>query len=548
MTSAPFRVPLPRHGRIDAGPVPVRLSAESRKDAVMTGPDSPRRGPERTPAPVPPPDATGRRLVPDLSRRRALQLGGLGLLGIAIGAPGWGPSAGLALAAESLSEPETLRSENGLLRVRLEVAETSVTLAGRPAHMLTYNGTVPGPTLRLRPGDRLQVELVNRLSDPTNLHTHGLHVSPKGNADNTLDVHVQPGESFEYDIQLPDDHPPGPFWYHPHEHHLTADQIWSGLYGGIVVEDAGPEVPVTRDRVLVVSDTTLDDAGHPVHVSERERMKGREGELVLVNGQLTPTLEARPGERERWRIINTCTSRFLKLRLDGHQVDLLATDIGRLAEPRRVEEVEVLNSGRVDVLVTVGEQTGELQGLANPRTRGGDGPSGAPGTLATLQVSGSPVPALPPVPAYPQLPDLRGVEPAARRTMVLGLDRSGAGHGDHGDGHGSGGMVMTIDGRPFDHARTDVVTRLGTVEEWTYVNHTGMDHPMHLHVWPMQVVAVDGRPVEDVVYQDVVRVSAGGETTVRIPFEDFDGRTVHHCHINDHEDAGMMAVVEARTG
>jgi FtsP/CotA-like multicopper oxidase with cupredoxin domain len=109
-------------------------------------------------------------------------------------------------------------------------------------------------------------------------------------------------------------------------------------------------------------------------------------------------------------------------------------------------------------------------------------------------------------------------------------------------------MVMTIDGRPFDPTRTDVVTRLGTVEEWTYVNHTGMDHPMHLHVWPMQVVAVDGRPVEGVVYQDVVRVSAGGETTVRIPFEDFDGRTVHHCHINDHEDAGMMAVVEARAG
>jgi FtsP/CotA-like multicopper oxidase with cupredoxin domain len=287
-------------------------------------------------------------------------------------------------------------------------------------------------------------------------------------------------------------------------------------------------------------------------------MKGREGRLVLVNGQLTPTLEARPGERERWRIINTCPSRFLKLRLDGHQVDLLATDIGRLAEPRRVDEVEVLNSGRVDVLVTVGERTGELRGLANPRTRGGDGPSGAPGTLATLQVSGSPVPALPPVPAYPQLPDLREVEPAAHRTLVLGLGPSGGGHGDDGghedgggqEGHGSsgGGMVMTIDGRPFDHARTDQVTRLGTVEEWTYVNHTGMDHPMHLHVWPMQVVAVDGRPVADVVYQDVVRVPAGGETTVRIPFEDFDGRTVFHCHINDHEDAGMMAVVEARTG
>jgi FtsP/CotA-like multicopper oxidase with cupredoxin domain len=519
----------------------------------MTGPSSSGTDPERSPASSHPDGVARRLLVPQLSRRRALQLGGLGLLGAAIGGPAWvrEPSGALVpVAAVSLFEPETLRSENGVLRVRLEVAETTVTLGGRPAHMLTYNGTVPGPTLRLHPGDRLQVQLVNRLPDPTNLHTHGLHVSPKGNADNTLGVHVQPGESFQYDIQLPDDHPPGPFWYHPHEHHMTADQIWGGLYGGIVVEDAGPEVPVTRDRVLVVSDVTLDDAGHPVHVAEWERMKGREGQLVLVNGQLRPSLEARPGERERWRIINTCTSRFLKLRLDGHQMDLLATDIGRLAEPHRVDEVEVLNSGRVDILVTVGEQAGELQGLVNPRTRGGDGPSGAPGALAILQVTGSAVPALPPVPAYPQLPDLRGVEPAARRRLVLGLDRSGGGHEDDGghEGHDSseGGMVMTIDGRPFDPARVDQVTRLGTVEEWTYVNATGMDHPMHLHVWPMQVVAIDGRPVADVVYQDVVRVSAGGETTVRIPFEDFDGRTVFHCHINDHEDAGMMAVVEAR--
>ena len=160
----------------------------------MTGPDSPPSGPDRTPDPVPPPDVAGRRLLPDLSRRRALQLGGLGLLGIAIGVPGWGRSTGLTLAAaESLAEPETLRSVDGLLQVRLEVAESDVTFAGRPAHMLTYNGTVPGPTLRLRPGDRLQVELVNRLTAPTNLHTHGLHVSPKAKPANPLAVKVQPG-------------------------------------------------------------------------------------------------------------------------------------------------------------------------------------------------------------------------------------------------------------------------------------------------------------------------------------------------------------------
>ena len=97
----------------------------------MTAPDSPRTGRHRAPDPVLPAEVAGRRLVPALSRRRALQLGGLGVLGLAIGAQGWGPSVGLALAAESLSEPETLHSENGLLRVRLEVAETTVTLGGR---------------------------------------------------------------------------------------------------------------------------------------------------------------------------------------------------------------------------------------------------------------------------------------------------------------------------------------------------------------------------------------------------------------------------------
>ena len=99
----------------------------------MTGTDpSPPSGPEPTPAPASPPDDAARRLVPGLSRRRALQLGGLGLFGIAVGAPGWGPTAGPALAAESLLEPETLRSENGLLRVRLEVAGATVILgAGR---------------------------------------------------------------------------------------------------------------------------------------------------------------------------------------------------------------------------------------------------------------------------------------------------------------------------------------------------------------------------------------------------------------------------------
>jgi hypothetical protein len=248
-----------------------------------------------------------------LSRRRALQLGGLGLASTAVGAAGltWRTAAGFTpTASAALVEPPTLASAEGLLQVRLEAAAGPVQIAGRPATALSYNGGLPGPTLRLQPGDRLQVQLVNRLPDPTNLHVHGLHVSPEGNSDNPF-VRIDPGTTFDYDYQLPDDHPPGVYWYHPHHHGMVADQIFGGLYGAIIVGD--PEgstgsIPVTRERVLVVSDISLDGAGTIQAPAAMARMRGREGNLVLVNGQARPTMTARPGERERWRIINACAT------------------------------------------------------------------------------------------------------------------------------------------------------------------------------------------------------------------------------------------------
>jgi FtsP/CotA-like multicopper oxidase with cupredoxin domain len=107
-------------------------------------------------------------------------------------------------------------------------------------------------------------------------------------------------------------------------------------------------------------------------------------------------------------------------------------------------------------------------------------------------------------------------------------------------------MDFSIDGRQFDHDRVDQTVDLGTVEEWTIANSTPMDHPFHLHVWPMQIVTEAGRPVDGVRRQDVVNVPARSEVTVRMAFEEFGGRTVYHCHILDHEDSGMMGVIEAR--
>jgi FtsP/CotA-like multicopper oxidase with cupredoxin domain len=473
-------------------------------------------------------------------------LGGLGLLSAAVGGAGlaW-PRDGLLApqAGGQPSEPETLRSADGVLQVLLEAAEGPLTLGGRRATAYGYNGSLPGPTLRLRPGDRLQVRLVNRLDAATNLHLHGLVVSPEGNGDNVF-VTVQPGASFDYDYRLPADHPPGVYWYHPHHHGMVADQVFGGLYGAIVVEDL-EELPIIRERVLLVSDITLDGAGRLRQPSTMARVLGREGELVLVNGQAPPTFTARPGERERWRIVNACAARYVRLRLDGQQLDLLGIDSGRSPEPRRVDEVVLATGNRADLLVTATEGTSTLDALGVDRGGMGgmggmmDGSvSGDVGPLATLRVSGPPVSALPAVPARPQLRDLRAEEVAARRRLVFGMGV--------GMGRGPGGMTFTIDGKQFDPDRVDQSVALGTVEEWTIVNPTPMDHPVHLHVWPMQIVTEAGRPVDDVRRQDVVNVPARSEVDVRVAFEQFGGRTVFHCHILDHEDAGMMGVVEAR--
>lgn len=219
-----------------------------------------------------------------IGRRQALQLGALGLAGVAIGGTGLIRRGVAPFARESggaLTEPPVLRSRDGALRVELEAAQRELELAGRRATVLSFNGGLPGPTLRLRPGDRLRVTMVNRLSAPTNLHVHGLHVSPTGNSDNPF-VTIGPGERFDYDYQLPGDHPPGTYWYHPHHHGGVAAQVFGGLYGAIIVADH-PSVPSTRERLLIVSDISLDAAGHVATPTRGAAMMGREGDLLLVN-------------------------------------------------------------------------------------------------------------------------------------------------------------------------------------------------------------------------------------------------------------------------
>ncbi|WP_193340355.1 multicopper oxidase family protein [Pseudarthrobacter sp. AB1] len=483
-----------------------------------------------------------------ISRRSALLVGGLGAAATAAGGAGlwWTASSRFSpIAGADFTEPDALHSTNGGLQVRLEAAPGSIRLGGHQASVLGYNGGVPGPTLHLRGGDVLQIELVNSLAVPTNLHVHGLHVSPQGNGDNVFVV-VQPGRSFSYEYLLPADHPPGIYWYHPHHHGVVADQIFAGLFGTIIVEDTDPPA-TSRDRIMAISDITLDGSGSVAGASPMDRMIGREGRLVLVNGHSNPKLSARPGERERWRIVNTCVARYLRLRLDGQQMHLLGMDSGRFPTPKPVDELLLTPGNRADVLVTAVEgesafrtmyyNRGSMAGMMGPAPLGPNSRDARDTVLATLSVSGTTSGAPLPVPAQPAPADLRTAVVAAHRQLTLGVG---------GLGVGTGMMSFTINGRGFNASRTDTVVAAQTVEEWTLLNPSPMDHPFHLHVWPMQVVEESGTAPDTIVWRDVVNVPASGQVKVRINFKEFTGRSVYHCHILDHEDQGMMGVVEVR--
>lgn len=490
-------------------------------------------------------------MTAEIGRRRALQIATLGAAAAVSGGVGtWrlitaGASRLDVRSGQPLSEPPVLASRDSVLEVELRAAP-GVTMAGRRTRALGYNGASPGPTLRVAPGDLLRVTLANDLDSTTNLHTHGLHVSPEGNSDNVFRM-VEPGESAHYEYAIPSDHPTGTFWYHPHHHGTVADQLFGGLFGALLV--ATPDEPDgVVERMLVISDTTLTGNGDVAQVSSQHVMAGREGELVLVNGQLRPLIEATEGSQERWRVVNACTSRFLELQLDEHTWGLLGYDGHTSGEPDERGTVVLAPGNRADLLV-LPPNTGTFTLRTFGYDRGSMGMMGggvrgtSPETpLATVQVASRTTPAVESTALKPmwdaaarRVPDLRGETVDRRRTITFTM---GMGMGN--------GMSFGFDGREFDPGRVDQSVALGTVEEWTLANTSPMEHPFHLHVWPMQVVdARDIDPSGRPDWRDVVIVPARGQVSVRIRFADYGGRTVYHCHILDHEDRGMMGIVNA---
>ncbi len=494
-----------------------------------------------------------------VTRRLVLQAGGAGVAAFVLAACGSSSSrSASAPPGSAFRQPKVLTSSNRRLEVTLRAEARTVPYGTGRRFAYTYNGTTPGPTLRVRPGDTLVITLENRLDEPTNLHTHGLHVSPEGDSDNIF-VQVDPGQSHTYTYVLPSDHRSSLCWYHPHHHGMVAPQLSGGLFGGIIVEDAldqGAEISASTERLLILSDPRIGDSRAVLGVSTMEVMQGREGDAALVNGLTIPTIDAAAGSLERWRILNASASRYYELALDGHRLHVIATDGGRLAAPHPVEEILLAPGERTELLVTPAK-TGAYRFRTRGYDRGsagmgGGGMGGAATTasadqqvLATMVVTGSKAAAALPAQIAAES-DLAPGPAQSERAVVLAMG-AGRGSGGMGGGAGGGGMMsFTINGQSFDAARTNITTDLDTTEDWVITNTSNMDHPFHLHVWPFRVIDRSSGAPDVPGWKDTVNVPAGSTVTIRVPITDITGRTVYHCHILDHEDQGMMGVIRVR--
>jgi suppressor of ftsI len=414
---------------------------------------------------------------------------------------------------DTLPLPAEIRSVNGVLSVTLEARPDTIHLNDGTFPGFTYNGLYAGPVLRVHPGDTMRIKLINHLSEPTNLHFHGIQTSPLQNSDNIY-ITVNPGQAFDYEIKIPPFQPPGLYWYHAHPHGLSDRQIMGGLSGALMVEGFAAqfrELAGIKEQLLILKDYELENQIIP-----------------SVNGQSKISVSMRPGETQLWHISNQSADRYFHLSLKGHKFRIIGNDAVSLNREISSEKLDIQPASRMEVLVDAGE-AGSYPLLAE-RELTKDGAMDIP--LAQVDVLGRPLTPVPAIAVFPRREDLRTLRINAHRTITfteLNDDRH-----------------YFINGRQFDHRRADIRLPLGNVEEWTLKNDTDDMHVFHIHQVNFQVTEINGKPEPFTGYVDVVRVPERGAVKIILPFTNpsIVGQFVYHCHVVKHEDMGMMAHIE----
>jgi FtsP/CotA-like multicopper oxidase with cupredoxin domain len=512
--------------------------------------------------------------------------------------------------------PEEESSRKGRLDTTVTVKYTKrskVSLAGCPLHLRSYNGGLFGNTLRVKAGDTLNLKLRNRLPkqspreieenfqqeasnahivhrpnpyNTTNVHYHGLHVSPRGNSDNVY-LAIEPKTTFDYEVELPADHPPGTYWYHAHAHGSTAIQVASGMAGALIVEDDPQQIPAPlraankRDKVMLFQSILYDTDGETKEIEAFFPAPNKDGSdpacteglptctwqashrRTTINGQIVPEIRMRPGEVQRWRMIDGTYRESLYLQLEGHALHEIALDgnyLGKVDTWKEGQPVHLEPGYRSDVLVKASEEPGtyDLTDAASSAEDSLRGVAEDENVVARVVVSGKPVgmdlPSDAQMASLAPFPDLANIanEATGVETAIFKVG---------GDPANSNKAYFTINYKAFalDNVRT---VFLDHVDEWrlgTVGSDDGFPNPspspsptvppqlppphvFHIHVNPFLTFREGPDGKQEGVWKDTLLIQ-GDPVSVYTTYKDFTGKFVIHCHILDHEDLGMMEAV-----
>jgi FtsP/CotA-like multicopper oxidase with cupredoxin domain len=534
------------------------------------------------------------------------------------------------VSGSAVEEPEDLRSQNGVLKVDLTVRNERQQDGSTRYCYLQGNGS-QSPTLRLKPGDLLILSLKNQLSDTepgapgskgghfhpkpsaapdpctsgamtptsTNLHFHGLSVAAVCHQDDVLKTSIQPADPpFEYRFRIPDNEPPGLYWYHPHIHGFSSRQVLGGASGALIVEGlerANPEVTGLPERVLVIRDQDLvnPDAPPPASDPAVQALIDRDGDAanngtgagkpakdLSVNFVPVPypnyplaSITMKPGERQLWRVLNASSVTYLNLaalfkrgpKFRPQWLGVVAIDgvplnaNGSPGHATQWRDSVVVSPGARVEFIMIGPPAGVPAMLVTRTVNTGQGGENDPNRplLSIIAAADAPAPhsTLPstadPLPQA-AFPWLGSVTPARVRKLYFSEVLA-----DPKIPNSATKFYLTVDGQTpatFDpqSSEPNIVAKQGDVEDWIIENRSTELHAFHIHQLHFQVLDWLGLPVNEPFLRDTVNVpffSAQMQhypsVRLRMDFRDPNtvGTFVYHCHLLDHEDGGMMGLI-----
>ncbi len=513
-----------------------------------------------------------------INRRTALGAIGAGAVGVA-GLTGWSyfNNAGALPSGQALQGLQPLANESNdpaVFKAKLAVNETIFTGFGAKTKMKLYNSTLPFQFIRAHAGTQFQFDITNNLAEDNTVHWHGLDIPPE--VDGNPSDPIRPGESRSLKFTTPKDFY-GSYWYHPHTHLLTAEQVAAGLAGVFIIdpiEDPLQNIPETT--LFVIDFKKLDKNGQIPANNMMDIMNGRTGDYILCNGQYMPQLDLPNNAMHRFRIYNACSAEYLKLAMD-HEVEmfLVGTDGGYIEKPVQISEILLAPAERAEIIIKLNGKPGRQFPIKllpyNRGLMGGAKPRQFQPYLINIRLTDAKMDNVTLPTNLRTIPKLgaHGIvqklsfnenmgamqmgEMKMPETKMGGMDHSKMNMGGEqkSGGHNMAGMgdmagMFRINNKSFDMNRIDYNSKLGQVELWEITNQTDMDHPLHIHGTQFQWVESERNgtitPAPYLCYKDTINVAPNEIVRFKL-VQSFKGLRMVHCHILEHEENGMMATI-----